>query len=110
MFCGCLVNLTICNTTYDGHTNHSPRNTRVNCFLLLFQEVKAQRSQERWENVQKRLDTEEAETARKYQQFQDAKLNRIRHFENLEEQGQQRKDMRVGVSDRHLSMFQSTVM
>ena len=85
--------------------------TRVNficcCF---FQEVKAQRSQERWDNVQKRLDSEEAETARKYQQFQDAKLNRIRHFQNLEEQGQQRKDMRVGVSDRHLSMFQSTVM
>ena len=78
--------------------------------VAFFQEVKAQRSQERWENVQKRLDSEEAETARKYQQFQDAKLNRIRHFENLEEQGQQRKDMRVGVSDRHLSMFQSTVM
>ena len=25
-FCGCLVNLTICNTTYDWPTNHSPPN------------------------------------------------------------------------------------
>lgn len=78
--------------------------------MLLFQEIKRQRSQERWENVQKRLDAEEVENARKTQQFQDAKLNRIRHFQNLEEQGQLGKDMRIGVSERHLSMFQSTVM
>ena len=25
-FCGCLVNVTICNTTYDWPTNHSPPN------------------------------------------------------------------------------------
>ncbi|XP_060597084.1 LOW QUALITY PROTEIN: uncharacterized protein LOC132751004 [Ruditapes philippinarum] len=70
-------------------------------------EVKAQRSQERWDNVTRRLDQEDAENARRNIQHHNAKLNRIQHFQKLEEEGQQRKDVRIGVTDRHLSMFQS---
>ncbi|XP_045195109.2 uncharacterized protein LOC123550788 isoform X3 [Mercenaria mercenaria] len=70
-------------------------------------EIKAQRSQERWDNVTRRLDQEEAENARRNIQHQDAKINRIQHFQKLEEEGQQRKDVRIGVTDRHLSMFQA---
>lgn len=70
-------------------------------------EIKAQRSQDRWDAVNRRLDQEEAENARRNKQHHDAKINRISHFQQLEEEGQQRKDVRIGVSDRHLSMFQS---
>lgn len=69
--------------------------------------MKALRSQERWDNVTRRLDQEEAENARRNLQHHNAKLNRIQHFQKLEEEGQQRKDVRIGVTDRHLSMFQS---
>lgn len=71
------------------------------------QEIKAKRSQDRWDAVTRRLDQEEAEMSRRNKQHQDAKLNRIHHFQELEEAGQQRKDVRIGVTDRHLSMFQS---
>ena len=34
LLCGCLVNLTICNTTYGWWTNHSPPNIMPYQFLL----------------------------------------------------------------------------
>lgn len=78
----------------------------INCWIYL-QEVKIQRSQERWDHVNRRLDQEEAAQARRDQQHHNAKINRIQHFQNLEEVGQKRKDVRIEVTDRHLSMFHS---
>ncbi|XP_052286789.1 uncharacterized protein LOC127882276 isoform X1 [Dreissena polymorpha] len=70
-------------------------------------ELKAAKSQERWNSVHRRLDQEEAENSVRAQQHQHAKVQRIQHFQNLEEKGQRRKDVRIGVTDRHLSMFES---
>lgn len=73
-------------------------------------EVKAHRSQERWDKVTERLDKEEKEADRLRSQHQMAKQNRLSHFQQLEAEGQQRKDMRIGVSNHHLSMFHSTAL
>lgn len=73
-------------------------------------EIKAQRSQKRWDQVQHKLDMEEAETARRNQQHQNAKLNRLHHFENLEERGQRRLNIGAVITDRNQSIFQSVPM
>ena len=38
-----------------------------------------------------------------------AKINRIHHFRHLEE-GQMRKDNRIGVTHQHLAMYRSQVL
>ena len=78
--------------------------------MIFLQEMKRQRSQDRWDAVQRRLDQEEAVADQRKEQLHNAKLHRINHFQQLEEEGQRLKDMRLGVTERHLSMFQSTVL
>ncbi|XP_048769410.2 trichohyalin-like isoform X2 [Ostrea edulis] len=71
--------------------------------------VRIQRSQQRWDNVHSRLQQEEAENQVQGERVRNAKINRIEHFQKLEEEGQQRKDIRIKVSDQHLALLRSQV-
>ncbi|XP_052811445.1 uncharacterized protein LOC128239049 isoform X2 [Mya arenaria] len=70
-------------------------------------DVKAQHASVRCTAVQQRLDQEEACNAMRDQQHRNAKMHRIQHFQALEEEGQRRKDVRIAVTDRHLSVFEA---
>lgn len=73
-------------------------------------EARVQRSQQRWDGVHSRLQQEEAENQALGERVRNAKINRIHHFQQLEEEGQQRKDVRIKVSDQHLALLRSQVL
>lgn len=77
---------------------------------LSTQEARVQRSQQRWDGVHSRLQQEEAENQALGERVRNAKINRIHHFQQLEEEGQQRKDVRIKVSDQHLALLRSQVL
>lgn len=74
------------------------------------QEARVQRSQQRWDGVHSRLQQEEAENQALGERVRNAKINRIEHFQKLEEEGQQRKDVRIKVTDQHLALYRSQVL
>ncbi|CAH1799465.1 unnamed protein product [Owenia fusiformis] len=74
------------------------------------QVTKEQRSQIRSDQHTQRLNQEEAQNAAIDRQHQRAKVNRNRHFRQLESQGQKYKDDRLEVTDKHLALFRSTVL
>ena len=78
--------------------------------LYLLQEARVQRSQQRWDSVHQRLEQEEKENQQQAEKVLNAKVNRIEHFQKLEEQGQARKDLRIQVTDQHLAMYRSQVL
>lgn len=77
---------------------------------LSTQEARIQRSQQRWDGVHSRLQQEEAENQTQGERVRNAKINRIHHYQQLEEEGQQRKDVRIKVSDQHLALLRSQVL
>ncbi|KAL5010079.1 hypothetical protein ScPMuIL_012384 [Solemya velum] len=74
------------------------------------QQAKMQRSQNRWEEVPKKLDQEETQMKANLEKAQTAKLNRIEHYEKLEKVGQMRKDLRLNVTDGSMAMYRSQVL
>lgn len=84
-----------------------------NVILFMYlstQEARVQRSQQRWDGVHSRLQQEEAENQTQGERVRNAKINRIHHYQQLEEEGQQRKDVRIKVSDQHLALLRSQVL
>lgn len=67
-------------------------------------------SQARWDQTQQRLDSEDVENNKVASQRREAKINRIGHFRKLEEEGQRKKDLRIGVTDQHLALYRSQVL
>ncbi|XP_033739504.1 golgin subfamily A member 6-like protein 1 [Pecten maximus] len=74
------------------------------------QQVRVQNSQKRWDEHQQRIQVEEIQNRQHHSQVLNAKLNRIEHFRNLENEGQQRKDLRLAVSEQHLANYRSQVL
>ena len=79
-------------------------------YLLILQEAKVIQSQQRWDQHQKQMVTEQVEGMKQYSQAHNAKITRIEHFRNLEAEGQRKKDLRIGVSDQKLAMYRSQVL
>ncbi|OWF44512.1 uncharacterized protein LOC110458274 [Mizuhopecten yessoensis] len=74
------------------------------------QQVRVQHSQKRWDEHQQRIQVEETQNRQQATQVLNAKVNRIEHFRTLEDEGQRRKDLRIGVTDQHLANYRSQVL
>lgn len=59
--------------------------------------------------VTTQLDEQDAKATRLDQQHRNAKIRRTNHFNQLEDQAQAKKDIRVAVTDKHLALYRSQI-
>ncbi|XP_069103634.1 uncharacterized protein [Argopecten irradians] len=90
-------------------TEHVKREQEALAISEQRQQVRVLNSQKRWDQHQQGMEVEEIQNRQHQSQVLNAKVNRIEHFRNLEEEGQRRKDLRVAVSEQHLANYRSQV-
>ncbi|RUS90345.1 hypothetical protein EGW08_001840 [Elysia chlorotica] len=73
------------------------------------EEVRRQNNQARVQSWTERLNAQDAADSAAETQQRQAKLRRQEHFRELERQGQQRKDLRLAVSEQQQAIFRSQI-
>ncbi|GFO27244.1 von Willebrand factor a domain-containing protein 3b [Plakobranchus ocellatus] len=73
------------------------------------EEIRKQNNQARVQSWTDRLNEQDAQEAATNKQHQQAKLRRQEHFRELERQGQQRKDLRLAVSEQQQAIYRSQI-
>ncbi|XP_070190904.1 uncharacterized protein [Littorina saxatilis] len=71
--------------------------------------VRRQNCEKRHDAVTVKLEDQDAKNQALDQQHRNAKMHRLQHFHKLEYESQAKKDLRIGVTEQHLSLCRSQI-